>query len=111
MAAADKSGVDQIAASSPLGYQMSVGERGAGLSSGQAQRIAVARLLLGNPLIVILDEATNALDPTSRTEIESLIDRCFADRTRLFISHHDENSTVDATLRLAGGRMSYPGRA
>ena len=111
MAAADKSGVDQIAASSPLGYQMSVGERGAGLSSGQAQRIAVARLLLGNPLIVILDEATNALDPTSRTEIESLIDRCFADRTRLFISHHDENSTVDATLHLAGGRMSSPGRA
>jgi len=105
MTAAQQSGADQIAKESPLGYQVEVGERGVGLSSGQRQRIAIARLLVGDPLIVIMDEATNALDQPSRSEIESVIDQCFADRTRILISHHDEASTFDARYHLDDGRL------
>ena len=105
MIAAQQSGADQIAKASPLGYQVEVGERGVGLSSGQRQRIAIARLLVGDPLIVILDEATNALDQPSRSEIEAVIDQCFAGRTRIVISHHDEASTFDARYRLDDGML------
>ena len=58
---------------------------------------------MGDPLIVILDEATNALDQPSRSEIEAVIDQCFAGRTRIVISHHDEASTFDARYRLDDG--------
>ena len=99
-----EAGVAEFISSQPQGYQTLLGERGAGLSSGQAQRIAIARLLQGNPLIVVLDEATNALDRSGRESLESLVDRVFGHRTRIVISHADERVTDDGTVVLGSPR-------
>ena len=71
----------------PDGYNTRVGERGGGLSGGQKQRIAIARMVLQNPRMIILDEATAALDPTTETLlIQRLRDR-FAGSTILIVTH------------------------
>jgi ATP-binding cassette subfamily B protein len=102
--AARRAGVEEFIVRHPDGYQTVLGERGAGLSSGQAQRIAMARLLQGNPLIVVLDEATNALDRESRNALESLIDKYFWNRTRIVISHSGEVAGENLTVTLGSER-------
>ena len=103
--AAQQAGVADFISRQPLGYQTILGDRGAGVSSGEAQRIAIARLLQGNPLIVVLDEATNAVDRTGREALEALVDRCFHDRTRIIIAHADERVTDDMTVVLGPPRQ------
>lgn len=69
------------------GMQARVGERGAGLSGGQRQRIAIARALIGDPLLLILDEATTALDPATEADVLGTIQGLKKDMTILAISH------------------------
>lgn len=71
----------------PDKYETLIGERGIKLSGGQKQRLAIARLILHNPRIAILDEATSSLDAISETKILRNINSLFADKTLIIISH------------------------
>lgn len=71
----------------PLGYDTVVGERGMGLSGGQKQRIAIARALLKNPRILILDDATSAVDMETEQEIQAGFKEVMAGRTTFIIAH------------------------
>jgi ATP-binding cassette subfamily B protein len=95
----------------PDGLDTVVGDRGYRLSGGEKQRLAIARLLLKDPRIVVLDEATAHLDTESERLVQQALDRCLAGRTTLVIAHR--LSTVrnaDEILVLAEGRIVQRGR-
>ena len=72
----------------PLGYDSPVGEHGQLLSSGQRQRIAIARLFLRNPGIIVLDEAVSGLDPESEVAVGQALTCLMAGRTTLLVPHN-----------------------
>lgn len=82
----------------PEGLDSPLGERGQQLSGGQKQRIAIARALLQDPMILVLDEATSAVDEATEREVIEAIDRLFAGRTRILISHRP-STLADADQR------------
>lgn len=89
--------LDSLIESLPEGLDSPLGERGQQLSGGQKQRIAIARALLQDPLILVLDEATSAVDEATEREVIAAIDRLFAGRTRILISHRP-STLADADL-------------
>ncbi|MBA1376298.1 ABC transporter ATP-binding protein [Pseudomonas brassicacearum] len=90
--------LDSLIESLPEGLDSPLGERGQQLSGGQKQRIAIARALLQDPLILVLDEATSAVDEATEREVIEAIDHLFAGRTRILISHRP-STLADADLR------------
>ena len=90
-AAARAARVDEFADRLPDGYDTIVGERGSSLSGGERQRIAIARALLLNPSILVLDEPTSHLDTQAELAVQSVIDQRRGLRTTIVISHRPLN--------------------
>jgi ATP-binding cassette subfamily B protein len=85
--AAKAANIHQFIAELPEGYNTVVGERGYRLSGGEKQRLALARVLLKDPQIMILDEATSHLDSESEALIQEALERLYANRTSIVIAH------------------------
>jgi ATP-binding cassette, subfamily B, heavy metal transporter len=94
----------------PDGYQTQVGERGLKLSGGEKQRVAIARIILKNPPVLILDEATSSLDSLSEQAILGALREVSRQRTSLVIAHRlSTTRDADTILVMDGGRIVESG--
>lgn len=111
VAAAEAACIHGFISGLPDGYQTPVGERGLTLSGGQRQRIAIARALVRDAPIVLLDEPTTGLDAESEAAVLTAIDRLLVGRTALVIAHRLATvEAADAIWVLDGGRIVASGR-
>ena len=110
VAAATAARIHDTIAALPDGYDTVVGERGYRLSGGEKQRLAIARLLLKDPTIMILDEATSHLDNDNEAQIQSALEHALEGRTALVIAHRLSTiRSVDRIAFLEGGRIAEIG--
>jgi ATP-binding cassette, subfamily B, bacterial len=109
-AAAIAAGADEFVQSLPDGYDTVVGERGFTLSGGQRQRLSIARTLLVNPPILVLDDATSAIDVQIEQQIHEALSELMVDRTTLIIAHRLSTiSLADRVAVVEGGRIIAEG--
>ena len=109
-AAAKAANAHEFIAKLEKGYDSQIGERGLRLSGGQKQRIAIARALLKDAPILILDEATSSLDSKSERAVQEALERLMKGRTTLIIAHRLSTiQAVDQIITLQGGRVSEIG--
>jgi ATP-binding cassette subfamily B protein len=109
-AAARAAGADEFVRALPDGYDTVVGERGFTLSGGQRQRLAIARTLVVNPPILVLDDATSAIDVQIEQQIHEALGELMTDRTTLIIAHRLSTiSLADRVAVVEGGRVIAEG--
>jgi ATP-binding cassette subfamily B protein len=110
VAAATAAGADAFIRRLPGGYDAVVGERGYTLSGGQRQRIAIARTLLVNPPILVLDDATSAIDVHVESQIHAALETLLEGRTTVIIAHRLSTiSLAERVVLLDGGRIVADG--
>ena len=109
-AAAKAANCDEFVQRLPQGYDTPIGENGAKLSGGERQRISIARALLKNAPIVLLDEATASLDVENETRVQQALSRLLAGKTVLVIAHRMRTvQAADKIVVLADGRVAEQG--
>jgi ATP-binding cassette subfamily B protein len=109
-AAARAAAVHDVILSFPEGYSTLVGERGVTLSGGQKQRVALARTLLKDPRILILDDSTSSVDTETEAEIRAALRRLMQNRTTFIIAHRIQSlMAADLILVLDKGRVIQHG--
>lgn len=110
IAAAKAAAVHEVILSFPDGYDTIVGEKGVTLSGGQKQRVALARTLLKNPRILLLDDSTSSVDMETEAEIREALDRLMQNRTTFIIAHRVQSvMNADLILVLDQGRIVQRG--
>ncbi len=109
-AAARAAAIHDVILSFPEGYDTLVGERGVTLSGGQKQRVAIARTLLMDPRILILDDSTSSVDTETEALIRTALERLMRGRTSFIIAHRVQSLMIaDLILVLQGGRIVQRG--
>jgi ATP-binding cassette subfamily B protein len=108
--AATLAGADDFVRQLPDGYNTVIGEHGYSLSGGQRQRIAIARAVLADPRILILDDATSSVDPTKEHEIRAALAEVMHGRTTIIIAHRPATiALADRVVLIDGGRIIADG--
>jgi ATP-binding cassette subfamily C protein LapB len=108
--AAEIAGVTEFVNRHPLGFDMPVGERGEGLSGGQRQTIAIARALLLDPVLLLLDEPSNSLDNRSEENLKARLAQHMGSKTLLLVTHRASMlSLVNRLIVVDGGRIIADG--
>ncbi|HVD06390.1 MAG TPA: ABC transporter ATP-binding protein [Gemmatimonadaceae bacterium] len=108
--AAELAGAAAFIADLPDGYDTLLGERGFSLSGGQRQRVAIARAILADPAVLVLDDATSAVDATKEHEIRAALTTVMSGRTTLVIAHRPATiALADRVAVLEGGRIVEQG--
>ena len=110
LAAARLANCDEFALKLPQGYAAIIGENGSELSGGERQRISIARALLKNAPIILLDEATASLDVENETKVQGALSRLLQGKTVLVIAHRMRTvEAADKIVVLADGRVAEQG--
>jgi len=110
-AAAKIAAIHEVILTFPQGYQTIVGEKGVTLSGGQKQRVTIARTLLKNPRILILDDSTSSVDTETEAEIREAMENLMVDRTTFIIAHRIQSiMNADLILVMDKGRIVQRGR-
>jgi ATP-binding cassette subfamily B protein len=108
--AAELAGADEFIRNLPDGYDTIIGEHGYSLSGGQRQRIAIARAVLADPRVLILDDATSSVDPTKEHEIRAALAEVMEGRTTIIIAHRPATiALADRVVLLDDGKIVADG--